>query len=93
MIGFEGAPEFQGTQSAAAMGSAIRFIGGGFALWWMGEVIELLGRIARNGETATNDRRHVEKPSRAELEGMLGSGKPASHRNNEDNSSPPSYSL
>lgn len=59
--------------------------------WWMGAVLALLAKIARNGEVA-GEARSKEKPARAELERMLG-GKASSRRSDDDLSSPPKYEL
>ena len=81
-----------GDPAGAALALAFSFLASGLMLWWMGEVIELLGRIARNGEPA-GESRSREKPARAELEKMIGSGKGAARRSDDDFSNPPKYEL
>ncbi|RYD35741.1 MAG: hypothetical protein EOP87_06810 [Verrucomicrobiaceae bacterium] len=60
--------------------------------WWMGAVLALLAKIARNGESAAEGR-SKENPARAELEKMLGGGKAAGRRSDDDLSNPPNYNL
>jgi hypothetical protein len=82
-------PLVQVAYSNAALTAASVHTAGSLTLWWMGEVIELLGKIAKNGiGTATVK----PKPGREELENLIGSPKPKG-RQEDDYSSPPKYEL
>lgn len=80
-----------GQSAGIALSLAVVYLGSGLMLWWMGEVVELLGRIAKNGEAAGNDGRR-EKPSRDQMERMLGGGKKVTSRD-DDTAGPPRYEL
>lgn len=79
-----------GLRVAAVLGRAYTLTGSAICLWWMGEIVALLARIAANGDPGS-----AAKPTRRELEALLGDRKRAEKPANSEaeNEVVPSYKL